>query len=271
MHLWQTTVPHTTRRYNCIELSLLIPSFWIPLHRAVSLNSLPSPTSPTLPSHLQLLKKNPFLFEERHDHVSIPLRPHPIRWPPPEHTDWVSMATVGSGAHPNMSQGSSMLRFPMTTPTEHLAPRPRPQSSSDTGLWPERPTRPPRRRQSELAESRDSRTTVSVIAPPSWRASVVQPKRIFGENLREKGEEIPLDLSNGGGSKIKETESTETIQNQTRSDMTSSASSSSSSPPAPFSSPSSAQYISSPQSDTQARDPQPQVLGHTTYSATAIN
>ncbi|KAI4877253.1 hypothetical protein NFI96_014310 [Prochilodus magdalenae] len=239
--------------------------------RAVSVDSLeprPSPNSPSPPSHLRLLKKIPFLLEERRDRISMPLRPHPIktapptlRWPLPDHTDWVTMATVRGGPHPNITQESSptMLHFPgLLTPTGGLEPRS--QGSSHPQTWPDQPACPPRNIVSQLGENRDRRTKVSVIAAPSVKGSAAQPERIFGENLREGQEETPLDLSSAGGTKVKESETVETVQSQSRNDMasSSSSSSSSSSPPAPLSSPSSAQYASSPQSDPQTGDIKPQ-------------
>ncbi|XP_072553336.1 uncharacterized protein rbbp8l [Salminus brasiliensis] len=234
--------------------------------RSVSVDSFeprPSPPSPTLPSHLRLLKKKHFLSKERPQRVSAPLRPHPIKtappsihWPLPECKDWAVMATVGSGAHPNISQDSrsTLLQFAgLVSPTGGLEPRPQSQDSSQ-------PVFPPHRSLCELGESKERGATVSVIATPCWKGSAVRPERVFGENLREAEEEAPLDLSGAGGCKVKDTERTERAQGQPQCDMaaTSSSSSSSSSPPAPLSSPSSAQYVSSPQSDPQTGDTKPQ-------------
>ncbi|XP_036448395.1 RBBP8 N-terminal-like protein [Colossoma macropomum] len=265
---WSGTYPFELSKLPT-PVSPTNPATWRE-RRAVSVDSLeprPSPTSPSLPSHLRLLRKNPFLSEERRDRVSMPFRPHPIkrapptlRWPLPDHTDWVAMAKVASGAHPNMNRESSpsMLRFPSpVTPTGGLDPCLQSQGSSHPQPWSDHL---PRKIVSELGESRDRRTTVSVIASPSRKSSAVQPEQIFGENLKEGEEETPLDLSSAGGSKVKETETIGTVQSQSQSDMasSSSSSSSSSSPPAPLSSPSSAHYASSPQSDPQAGDTKPQ-------------
>uniref|UniRef100_W5K6J3 Retinoblastoma binding protein 8-like n=1 Tax=Astyanax mexicanus TaxID=7994 RepID=W5K6J3_ASTMX len=235
--------------------------------RSASVDSLeprPSPPSPTIPSHLRLLKKNLFLSKDRPQRVSAPLRPHPIKtappslhWPLPERKDWAMMATVG--AHPNISQDSrsTLLHFAgLVPPTGPLEPRSQSQESI-------RPVCPPHRSICELGESRNRErgATVSVIAPPSWKAPAVRPEQVFGESLREGEEEAPLDLSSAGGCTASDTERTETAQksSQPQSNIASpSSSSSSSSPPAPLSSPSSAQYASSPQSDPQTADTKPQ-------------
>lgn len=235
--------------------------------RSVSVDSLetrPSPPSPTIPSHLRLLKKNLFLSKDRPQRVSAPIRPHPIKtappslhWPLPERKDWAIMATVG--AHPNMSQDSrsTLLHFAgLVPPTGGLEPRSQSQDSI-------RPACPPHRNVCELGESRNRErgATVSVIAPPGWKAPVVRPELVFGESLREGEEEAPLDLSSAGGCTASDTERTETAQqsSQPQSNIASpSSSSSSSSPPAPLSSPSSAQYASSPQSDPQTAETKPQ-------------
>ncbi|XP_017575664.1 RBBP8 N-terminal-like protein isoform X2 [Pygocentrus nattereri] len=263
---WSGTYPFELSKLPT-PVSPTNPATWRE-RRAVSVDSLhldrssrPSPTSPSLPSNLLLLRKNPLLLEKRCDRVSMPFRPHPI-WPLPDHTDWVAMAKAASGSHPNVNRESSpsILRFPsVVTPTAGLEPRSQSQGSSHPQPWSDHL---PRRIVSELSESRDRRTTVSVIASPSRKSSAAWPERISGENLKEGVEEIPLDLSSAGGSKVKETETIGTVQGQSQSDMaslsSSSSSSSSSSPPAPLSSPSSAQYASSPQSDPQAGDTKPQ-------------
>ncbi|KAF7696000.1 uncharacterized protein rbbp8l [Silurus meridionalis] len=220
--------------------------------RTISVDSMEArqhPTSHSIPPHLRLLKNNPLFSprrsEDRPGIVSIPVRPHPIKttpsnlaWPLPERSDWPSVLNTGTSGgmvvSPNLKHDSSspILRFPSLVPQgiePHLPPRspahPRPICPHPRGLF-------------ELSDVREKRTP-----PSSWSSS--QHERVFGENLREGDEETPLDLSNGSGLKIKETE-------------TDLASSSSSSPPAPFSSPSSAQYASSPQSDLQTGDAKPQ-------------
>ncbi|MCI4387493.1 hypothetical protein PGIGA_G00074790 [Pangasianodon gigas] len=218
--------------------------------RAVSVDSLeahPSPTSPSIPPHLRLLKNNPLFSprrsEERPALVSIPLRPHPIKttpsnlpWPLPERSDWVSVVNTGTSGgmvvSPNLKHDSPILRFSGLVPPgleSHLPSR--------TPAHP-RPICPRPRSFFELTDGKEKRT------PPSSLTSS-QHERIFGENLREGDEEAPLDLSSASGPKIKETEM----------DL---ASSSSSSPPAPLSSPSSAQSDSSSQSDLQTGDTKPQ-------------
>lgn len=217
-----------------------------------SLEARPSPTSPSIPPHLRLLKNNP-LFSPRHseDHptlVSIPLRPHPIKttpsnlsWPLPERSDWGSVVNTGTiggmVVSPNLKHDSSspLLRFSSLAPPgleSHLPSRssahPRPICPRPRGLF-------------ELTDSNNSKEKRTMKS--SWTNS--QHERIFGENLREGDEEVPLDLSNASGPK------------ETEMDL---ASSTSSSPPAPFSSPSSAQEGSSPQSDLQTGDTKPQVL-----------
>ncbi|XP_060794023.1 uncharacterized protein rbbp8l [Neoarius graeffei] len=213
--------------------------------RAVSMDSLetrPSPTSPSIPLHLRLLKHNP-LFSPRHSEdrpalVSVPLRPHPIKttpsnlpWPLPERSDWVSVVNTGTSGgvvvspNPKHDSGSPVLRFSSLVPPgleSHLPSRspahPRPICPYPKNLL-------------EATDTKEKRTP-----PSSWTSS--QYERIFGENLREGDEEAPLDLSNASP-KVKETEMNSV---------------SSSSPPAPLSSPSSAQYASSPQSDLQTGD-----------------
>ncbi|KAK2825221.1 hypothetical protein Q7C36_019148 [Tachysurus vachellii] len=220
--------------------------------RAVSIDSMearPLQTSPSFTPHLRLLKNN-HLFSTRHSEdrpsvVSIPLRPHPIKstpsnlsWPLPERSDWVSVANtgtrVGMAVSPNLKHdcSSPILRFSSLVPPgleSHLQSRSPAQP---------RPIYPCPRNLLELTNAKDKKT------PPSSGSSS-EHERIFGENLREGDEEAPLDLSSVSGPKIKQAEM----------DL---ASSSSSSPPAPFSSPSSAQYGSSPQSDPQTGDTKPQ-------------
>ncbi|XP_027001124.1 RBBP8 N-terminal-like protein isoform X2 [Tachysurus fulvidraco] len=220
--------------------------------RAVSMDSTevrPSPTSPSFTPHLRLLKNN-HLFSTRHSEdrpsvVSIPLRPHPIKttpsnlpWPLPERSDWVSVANTGTSGgmavSPNLKHDSSspILRFSSLAPPgleSHLQSR--------SPVHP-RPIYPCPRNLLELTNAKDKKT-------PTSSGTSSEHERIFGENLREGDEEAPLDLSSVSGPKIKQTEM----------DL---ASSSSSSPPAPFSSPSSAQYGSSPQSDPQTGDTKPQ-------------
>lgn len=200
-------------------------------------------SSTTLPfsPHLRLLKGNsvfsPQRSEERSVNVSVPLRPHPIKtspatlpWRVPEQPEWVTVGSMASesGAIVVHKQDFSptLLRFPSMVPSEC---RPSVQSL----VFP-RSLCQPTMNLFDMADGKNKKT-----APGDWTGS--EPERIFGENLRKGEDEAPLDLSNVGGSKIKEKDS---------------ASSSSSSPPAPLSSPSSAQYASSPQSNPQAGDSQ---------------
>ncbi|KAK3547565.1 hypothetical protein QTP86_025462 [Hemibagrus guttatus] len=218
--------------------------------RTVSMDSMetrPSATSPSISPQLRLLKNNP-LFSTRHSEdrsplVSIPLRPHPIKttpsnlpWPLPERSDWVVNTGTSGGmvVSPNLKHDSSspILRFSSLVPPgleSHLPSRspahPRPICPRPRSLF-------------ELAETKEKNTP-----PNSWTSS--QHERIFGEDLRKRDEEAPLDLSHASVPKIKQAEM----------DL---ASSSSPSPPAPLSSPSSAQYGSSPQSDPQTGDTKPQ-------------
>ncbi|XP_017342474.1 uncharacterized protein rbbp8l isoform X2 [Ictalurus punctatus] len=214
--------------------------------RAISVDSLeahPSPTSPSIPPHLRLLKNNPLFStrrsEERPALVSIPLRPHPIKttpsnlpWPLPERSDWGSVVKTGTSGgmvvSPNLKHDSSspILRFSSLVPPGFESHLP-----SQSPAHP-RPIFPHPRSLFELTDGKEKRTSSS-----TWTSS--QHKRIFGENLREGDEEAPLDLSNASGPK------------ETEMDL---QSSSSSSPPAPLSSPSSAPYASSPQSDAQTGD-----------------
>ncbi|XP_062871688.1 zinc finger protein jing homolog [Trichomycterus rosablanca] len=212
--------------------------------RAASVESLDprqSPTTLPFPPHLRLIKNNslfsPQRSEERPVAVSVPLRPHPIKtspatlpWRVPEQSEWVTVNSESSSimVHSNLKHDFSptILRLPSLVPSEC---RPPVQSL----VFP-RPVCPPTM---SLCERLDGQ--IKKAAAGDWTSS--QPERIFGENLRKGEEEAPLDLSNVGGSKLKEKEKD-------------SASSSSSSPPAPLSSPSSAQYASSPQSNPQAGD-----------------
>lgn len=213
----------------------------------------PSPTSPSIPPHLRLLKNNP-LFSPRssEDRPAIPLRPHPIKttpsnlpWPLPERSDWVSVVNTGTSGSlvvsPNLKHdsGSPVLKFSnLVQPglETHLTPR--------SPAHP-RPVCPLPRSPFDFADSNNSKEKRTT--PSSWTSSQhTTNQRIFGENLREGDEEAPLDLSSASGPKLKGAEM----------DL---ASSSSSSPPAPLSSPSSAQYASSPQSDLQVWDTKPQV------------
>lgn len=219
-----------------------------------SFEARPSPTSPSIPPHLRLLKYNP-LFSPRHSEdwpalVSIPLRPHPVKttpsnlpWPPPEQSDWVSVVNTGTSGgmvvspNPKHDSSSPVLRFSSLVPPgleSHLPSRspahPRPICPCPKSLF-------------ELTDAKEKRTT-----PSFWTSS--QHERIFGENLRGD-KEAPLDLSNACA-KIKETEM----------DL---ATSSSSSPLAPLSSPSSPQCASSPESDLQTGDTKPQVLNAILY------
>lgn len=211
----------------------------------------PSPTSSFIPPHLRLLKNNPLFAarhsEDRSSHVSIPVRPHPIKttpsnlsWPLPERSDWVSVVNTGTRSgivvSPNLKHDSSspILCFSGLVSPGLESPLP---SQSPAHL---RPICPRPKSMFELSDTKEERTPSS-----SWTSS--QQERIFGENLRQGDEEAPLDLSSASGTKIKQTEI----------DF---ASSSSSSPPAPLSSPSSAQYASSPQSDLQTGDTKPQVI-----------
>lgn len=215
--------------------------------RAASVESLdprPSPSTPPTPTHIRLLKHSPFFSprrsEERPSLVSIPLRPHPIKtappalsWSFPEQSDWMAAVSAGSSGvmvRPNLKHESSptMAHFPALV-TSCL------QSQSPQSPLHPLPACPPSRALLELTDNKNKKAATS-----SWTSS--PSKRIFGENLREGDVETPLDLSNAGTSKTQETDS---------------ASSSSSSPPAPLSSPSSAQYASSPQSDTPAGDSKP--------------
>lgn len=213
-----------------------------------SAETRPSATSPSIPTNLHLLKNNPLFStrrsEDRSSLVSIPLRPHPIKttpsnlpWPLPERSDWVvnTGASGGMVVSPKLKHDSSspILCFSRLVPPGIES---HPQSRSPAHP---RPICPHPRSLFEPAETKERKT------PPSyWKSS--QHDRIFGENLRED-EEAPLDLSHASGPKI----------NQAEVDL---ASSSSLSPPAPLSSPSSAQYGSSPQSDPQTGDTKPQVL-----------
>ncbi|XP_058266305.1 uncharacterized protein rbbp8l isoform X2 [Hemibagrus wyckioides] len=218
--------------------------------RAVSMDSpetRPSATSPSIPTNLRLLKNSPLFStrrsEDRSSLVSIPLRPHPVKttpsnlpWPLPERSDWVVNTGASGGLllSPNLKHDSSspVLRFSSLVPPgveSHLP--------SLSPAHP-RPICPRPRSLFEPAETKEKKTPLS-----SWTSS--QHERIFGENLREGDEEAPLDLSHASAPKIKQAEV----------DL---ASSSSSSPPAPLSSPSSAQYGSSPQSDPQTGDTKPQ-------------
>lgn len=247
--------------WSTTNYSYLLLYSWTSLYRAVSVDSLearPSPTSPSIPPHLRLLKNNPLFpprrSEDRAALVSIPLRPHPIKttpsnlpWPLPARSDWVSVVNTGTSGgmvvSPNLKHDSSspILQFSGLV-----------QPGFESHLTPQSPAHPrplcPRPR--SLFEFADSNNGKEKRSPSSWTSS--QHERIFGENLREGGEEAPLDLSSAAGPKLIEAEM----------DL---ASSSSSSPPAPLSSPSSAQYASSPQSDLQTGDTKPQVLNTILY------
>lgn len=226
-----------------------------------------SPLSPSLPSPLSLLKNNPIFSsvasEERSSrqqiHAPVPFRPLPIKtgrlsipWPLSESTDWVTVAAGGSGVgsgiavHPSQTPipSSNILRLPKLVPPSS-GHQSRTHGPTPSGLRPLS-----RRNLSEHAESREKRVTEAVTAPPQWKVSATQPKRIFGQNLRVDEEEAPLDLSESGRSKSKEKE-------KTNSQSDSSSSSSSSSPPDTLSS--SSQCPSSPQSDQQTADNNTQV------------
>ncbi|XP_076840237.1 uncharacterized protein rbbp8l [Brachyhypopomus gauderio] len=271
---WRGSHPFESSKVSALTASGANLAAWRD-RRAASADSLLSPTSPSLPPHLRLLRNSPFISPsssgERHALISTPLRPHPIktapptlRWPLPEHSDWV---TVGAGdrrggdsgggggiiVQPNLNQDSAMLRFPslLSSPGRLESNR---HARAFTHLPPswEQPIGQERKSLSELVDSNDRSKPASVISPPCWKSSAVQPKQIFEDNVKEKVEEdAPLDLSNAAGSKTKETE----MAHQCGSEV---ASSSSSSPDAPLSSPCSARYGSSPQSDPQAGDPKPQ-------------
>ncbi|XP_051518593.1 DNA endonuclease RBBP8-like isoform X2 [Myxocyprinus asiaticus] len=224
-----------------------------------------SPLSPSLPTPFSPLKNNPIFSStaseehatRQHIHTPVPFRPLPIKsghlpWPLSESTDWVtvsapsSVVSSGIAVHPSQTQipSSNILQFPkLVSPINGLQSRTYGPSPVSLHAWSEQV---PRRHLSEHAESKEKRVAgvEAVTTPHEWRDSAVQPERIFGENLREDEEEVPLDLSESGRSNSKEKEKT-----QSQSDA---FSSSSSSPPAPLSS--SSQYPSSPQNDLQTGD-----------------
>lgn len=233
-----------------------------PFYRAISVDSLdarPPPTSPSIPPYLRLLKNNPLFSsrgsEDRPAPVSIPLRPHPIKttpsnisWPLPERSDWVPVVNTGTSGGMVVSLN---LKHDSSSPILHFS------SLVPPGLESHLPSRSPGHprpiclRPRSAFDLTDSNNGKEKRTPPSsWTNS--QHEGIFGKNIRGVDEEAPLDLSSASGPKIIETDV----------DL---ASSSSSSPPAPLSSPSSAQYCSSPQSDLQSGDTKPQVLNTILY------
>ncbi|XP_051516866.1 RBBP8 N-terminal-like protein [Myxocyprinus asiaticus] len=247
---------------NKPKLSISSPGRWGTEHgaerRAASVDSVEQGHSPlsSLPSPFNLLKSNPIfsstISEEcsnrQQIHAPVPFRPLPIKtghlpWPLSESTDWVTVSAPSSGVstgmvvHPSQTQipSTNILRFPkLVSQINGLQSRTHGPSPISLRAWSEQPPR--RSREKRLADVED------VTKPHQWRASTTQPERIFGENLREDEEEVPLDLSESGCSKSKEKEKT-----PSQSDA-----SSSSSLPAPFSSLS--QCPSNPQSDLQTGD-----------------
>ncbi|KAK1801683.1 hypothetical protein P4O66_022326 [Electrophorus voltai] len=276
---WSGTHPFESNKGSTFTASAVSLQVWRD-KRADSADSLLpqlSPTSPSHPHHLRLLKNIPFLCpsssEERHTLISGPLRPHPIktappilRWPLPEHSDFVTVGTGdrrggdsdgGSGivVQPNLNQDSAMLRFPslLSSASGFESHRHVRALSHLRPLW-ALPIGTGQKSLSELVDGKDGSKPAPIIAPPCWKSSAVQTKQIFEDGVRDRDEEdFPLDLSNATGSKAKEAE---VAQCQCRSEM---ASTSSSSPDAPLSSPCSAQYCSSPQSDLQTGDSKPQM------------
>ncbi|XP_051961185.1 uncharacterized protein LOC127628473 [Xyrauchen texanus] len=247
---------------NKSTLSISSPRRWGTEHgperRAASVDSLEQGRSPlsSLPSPFNLLKSNPIfssiISEEcsnrQQIHTPVPFRPLPMKnghlpWPLSESTDWVTVSVPSSGirsgmvVHPSQTQipSSNILRFPkLVSQINGLQSHTHGPSPISLRAWSEHPPR--RSREKILADVED------ITNPHQWRSSATQLERIFGENLREDEEEVPLDLSESGCSKSKEKEKT-----QSQSDASSSSSLS-----APFSSLS--QCTSNPQSDLQTGD-----------------